>query len=241
MRLGACERVPLAHLDVDDEDVARTIGHKAVAAWAREASTSASLCTLAADAHAAGIRGAGDEEAAGGSLGEMRQGVRRFAEREVAPLAGELHRSDGLVPLELVARMAELGVFACSVPTEHGGLGLGKEAMCVITEELARAHLGTASLATRSEIAVELLLGAGTDAQRVRWLPGIAAGDVLPAAAFTEPDHGWTWRTAPCAPCASRRAPSASSGRRPGSPTRPAPTCSPCWRAPARRSRTTTG
>jgi (2S)-methylsuccinyl-CoA dehydrogenase len=190
VRLGACERVPLAHLDVDEEDVARTIGHKAVAAWAREASTSAALCALAADTWAAGPSGVGDEATAGAALGEMRHAVRRFAEREVAPLAGEMHRTDGLVPLELLARMADLGVFGCSVPTEHGGLGLGKEAMCVITEELARAHLGTASLATRSEIAVELLLGGGTDAQRQRWLSGIASGQILPAAAFTEPDHG---------------------------------------------------
>jgi (2S)-methylsuccinyl-CoA dehydrogenase len=59
--------------------------------------------------------------------------------------------------------MAELGVFGLTVPEEFGGLGLGKMAMCVVTEELSRAYIGVGSLGTRSEIAAELIRLGGTD------------------------------------------------------------------------------
>ena len=62
--------------------------------------------------------------------------------------------------------------------------------MCVITEELSRGYIGVGSLGTRAEIAAELILHGGTEAQKQRWLPPIAAGTVLPTAVFTEPDHG---------------------------------------------------
>ena len=86
--------------------------------------------------------------------------------------------------------MAALGIFGLTLPTEYGGSGMGKTAMCVATEELCRASLGAGSLATRSEIAGELVRLHGTAAQRARWLAPIASGAVLPAAVFTEPDVG---------------------------------------------------
>ena len=86
--------------------------------------------------------------------------------------------------------MAELGVFGVCIAPEHGGLGLGKLAMCVTSEELSRAWIAAGSLGTRSEIAGELIATAGTAEQRQRWLPGIASGKVLPTAVFTEPDTG---------------------------------------------------
>ena len=69
-------------------------------------------------------------------------------------------------------------------------MGLGKEAMCVVTEELSRGYIGVGSLGTRSEIAAELIAAGGTEDQKRRWLPKIASGDVLPTAVFTEPDVG---------------------------------------------------
>ena len=62
--------------------------------------------------------------------------------------------------------------------------------MCVVSEELSRAYLGVGSLGTRSEIAGELIRLGGTPAQKSRWLPGIASGEVLPTAVFTEPRTG---------------------------------------------------
>jgi (2S)-methylsuccinyl-CoA dehydrogenase len=76
------------------------------------------------------------------------------------------------------------------VPEEHGGLGLGKLAMCVVTEELSRGYIGLGSLGTRSEIAAELIRLGGTEAQKKKWLPGLASGAILPTAVFTEPGTG---------------------------------------------------
>ncbi|MGH6952734.1 MAG: acyl-CoA dehydrogenase family protein [Alphaproteobacteria bacterium] len=115
---------------------------------------------------------------------------RRFADSRVLPHAQAWHLQDSLVPLELIAEMGEMGVFGLSVPESAGGLGLGKVAMCIVTEELARASLAVGSLATRSEIAAELLVLFGTPEQRRRWLDGIVSGRVLPTAVFTEPDTG---------------------------------------------------
>jgi (2S)-methylsuccinyl-CoA dehydrogenase len=62
--------------------------------------------------------------------------------------------------------------------------------MCVVGEELSRGYIGVGSLGTRSEIAADLILSGGTSEQQRRWLPKIAAGEVLPTAVFTEPDAG---------------------------------------------------
>jgi (2S)-methylsuccinyl-CoA dehydrogenase len=120
----------------------------------------------------------------------MREEMHRFSEAEVIPHAQEWHLNDEYVPLPLIGQMAELGVFALTLPEEYGGLGLGKEAMCVVSEELSRGYIGVGSLGTRSEIAEELILNGGTDAQKQEWLPRIAGGEVLPTAVFTEPNTG---------------------------------------------------
>ena len=62
--------------------------------------------------------------------------------------------------------------------------------MCVVTEELSRGYIGLGSLGTRSEIAAELIRLGGTEAQKRKWLPGIASGQILPTAVFTEPGTG---------------------------------------------------
>jgi (2S)-methylsuccinyl-CoA dehydrogenase len=67
---------------------------------------------------------------------------------------------------------------------------MSKTAMCVVSEELSRGYIGVGSLGTRSEIAAELILGGGTEAQREEWLPKIASAEVLPTAVFTEPNTG---------------------------------------------------
>ena len=123
-------------------------------------------------------------------LDVIREQFRRFATKEIMPHAHAWHLADALIPDALVAALAELGVFGVSVPTNYGGMGLGKRAMCIVTEELSRAWIAAGSLGTRSEIAGELILGAGTDAQKAHWLPLIASGEVLPTAVFTEPDIG---------------------------------------------------
>ncbi len=122
---------------------------------------------------------------------DMIQGeFRRFSDEKVAPHAQDWHGRDELIPLELIEELAALGVFGLTLPEAHGGLGMGKVAMCVVTEELSRGYIGVGSLPTRSEIAGELIRSGGTDEQRARFLPKIASGEIIPTAVFTEPDTG---------------------------------------------------
>ena len=124
------------------------------------------------------------------TLQAIRDEMRRFSEAEVIPHAQDWHLKDDYVPMPLIAQMSQLGVFSLTLPEEYGGLGLGKEAMCVVSEELSRGYIGVGSLGTRSEIAEELILNGGTDAQKEEWLPKIASGEILPTAVFTEPNTG---------------------------------------------------
>ncbi len=120
----------------------------------------------------------------------IRDQFSRFAEDQLLPHAQAWHLGDRLIPLEVIEAVADLGVFGLTVPEEYGGLGMGKVALCVVTEELSRGYIGVGSLGTRSEIAAELIRLGGTDAQKAHYLPKIASGAVLPTAVFTEPDHG---------------------------------------------------
>ena len=121
---------------------------------------------------------------------QIRDQMRRFANDKVLPYAHDWHLKDEYIPMEVVNEMSELGVFGLTIPEEFGGLGLGKESMCVVSEELSRGYIGVGSLGTRSEIAAELILGGGTPEQKAKWLPKIAAGETLPTAVFTEPNTG---------------------------------------------------
>ncbi|MGA9605186.1 MAG: acyl-CoA dehydrogenase family protein [Methyloceanibacter sp.] len=121
---------------------------------------------------------------------DIRNEMRRFSEAEVVPHAQKWHLKDEYIPLPLVSQMSALGVFSLTLPEDYGGLGLGKEAMCVVSEELSRGYIGVGSLGTRSEIAEELILNGGTDEQKQEWLPRIASGEILPTAVFTEPNTG---------------------------------------------------
>ena len=116
--------------------------------------------------------------------------MRKFADDQVVPQAQEWHLRNQYIPLDIITQMSELGVFSLTIPEDYGGMGLGKESMCVVSEELSRGYIGVGSLGTRSEIAAELILGSGTEEQKRKWLPKIASGEVLPTAVFTEPNTG---------------------------------------------------
>jgi (2S)-methylsuccinyl-CoA dehydrogenase len=124
------------------------------------------------------------------TLTTIRDEMRKFADSEVMPQAQDWHRKNNYIPFDIITQMSELGVFGLTIAEEYGGLGLGKESMCVVSEELSRGYIGVGSLGTRSEIAAELILGSGTEEQKRKWLPPIASGEVLPTAVFTEPNTG---------------------------------------------------
>ena len=124
-------------------------------------------------------------------LDMVRDQFRQFSDERVAPYRAWLAPGRCLDPRRAGGReMAELGVFGVCIDPAFGGLGLGKLAMCVVSEELSRGWIAAGSLGTRSEIAGELIGANGTPDQKARWLPGIASGAVLPTAVFTEPDTG---------------------------------------------------
>ena len=120
----------------------------------------------------------------------IREQFRRYAVDKVEPFAHEWHLKDELIPMEVIEELAEMGVFGLTIPEEHGGFGLSKASMVVVSEELSRGYIGVGSLGTRSEIAAELIMAGGTDAQKANWLPKLASGEILPTAVFTEPNTG---------------------------------------------------
>lgn len=124
------------------------------------------------------------------TLEQVRDQFHAFASEKITPFAHGWHLADELIPLPLVEELGALGVFGLTIPEAFGGSGLGKTAMCVVSEALSRGYIGVGSLGTRSEIAGELILAHGAPEQKARWLPAIAAGEVLPTAVFTEPESG---------------------------------------------------
>ncbi len=138
------------------------------------------------DDGAAGVGDPGLDE----TLEAIRSEMRRFCAAEVTPHAHEWHLKNDYIPMAVVEKMAELGVFGLTIPEEFGGMGLSKVSMCVVSEELSRGYIGVGSLGTRSEIAAELILCGGTAEQKEKWLPKLASGELLPTAVFTEPNTG---------------------------------------------------
>ena len=159
---------------------------EALIASGNTAQNRARLTELIGDGHGATVGACGLDD----TLEQVRDEMRKFADSEVVEAAHRWHRTNSYIPLPIIAQMSELGVFGLTIPEEFGGMGLGKESMCVVSEELSRGYIGVGSLGTRSEIAAELILGGGTEEQKAKWLPKIASGEILPTAVFTEPNTG---------------------------------------------------
>jgi len=173
-------------LSIDQVAARVTPAIETLIASGNDADTRARLVALLRDHHGITVGDCGLDD----TLDAVREEMHKFAESEVKPHAHEWHLANDYIPLDIIAHMAELGVFGLTIPEAYGGMGLGKESMCVVSEELSRGYIGVGSLGTRSEIAAELILGGGTDEQRTYWLPRIASGEVLPTAVFTEPNTG---------------------------------------------------
>jgi alkylation response protein AidB-like acyl-CoA dehydrogenase len=121
---------------------------------------------------------------------EIRRSVREFVEHEVKPVANQLDRRGEEIPDALLRKMAELGYFGIIFPPEDGGLGLDYVSMAIVTEELSRGWLSVGSVMTRNLITGSLIRAEGTPEQKRNFLPKLARGEMLSAAAFTEPDGG---------------------------------------------------
>jgi (2S)-methylsuccinyl-CoA dehydrogenase len=144
---------------------------------------------LASLAEIPGRRGLGDD------MEMVQDTFRSFADNVVAPHAEHVHRTNGDVPEDVIAGLAEIGAFGLSAPAQYGGFSEGGAdeylAMVVATEELSRASLGIGgSLITRPEILTRALVKGGTEEQKKYWLPKLSSGETMVAVAVTEPDYG---------------------------------------------------
>jgi (2S)-methylsuccinyl-CoA dehydrogenase len=182
------EIIRLADFGLSGAEIAtaRTEAVETLIAQGTSTEARARLAAAIAEAHVGPIGDPGLDE----TFEAIRAEMRRFADAEVVPHAQDWHRANAYIPLDVIGGLGELGVFGLTIPEEYGGLGLGKVATCVVSEELSRGYIGVGSLGTRSEIAAELILVGGTEAQKRRFLPKIASGEVLPTAVFTEPNTG---------------------------------------------------
>jgi len=161
--------------------------HPAAARFLADGNTAATRAAFAA-LLADGARP--DETLGDETLDLVRTQFRTFTAQQITPYAHQWHCDDALIPDSVITAMADMGVFGVCIPEQYGGLGLGKLAMAVVSEELSRGWICAGSLGTRSEIAGELIAANGTPAQQARFLPRIADGSCLPTAVFTEPDTG---------------------------------------------------
>ncbi|GAC1364742.1 MAG: acyl-CoA dehydrogenase family protein [Polyangiales bacterium] len=187
IELGPLESVGIAELGVD---VRATVGLPAVVAFADRFASDEAYLAIAKEARQRPADARGGAHGLDETLAAMKTEFRKFVLAEVEPIAQPVHQKDALIPIALVRKMAEMGVFGLTIPEAYGGLGQSKVAMCVVTEELSRGYIGVGSLGTRAEIAAELILAGGTDAQKQRWLPALASGEALSTAVFTEPNFG---------------------------------------------------
>ena len=187
MNQGEIVRPQDLGLTPEDQQCLQTLAVQTLTQQGNTAQVRARLAEMIGEsAGSATFGNAGLEE----TYDQIRDQMRRFADDKVLPYAHDWHLKDEYIPMAVVNEMSELGVFGLTIPEEFGGLGLGKESMCVVSEELSRGYIGVGSLGTRSEIAAELILGGGTPEQKTKWLPKIAAGETLPTAVFTEPNTG---------------------------------------------------
>ncbi|HET9733037.1 MAG TPA: acyl-CoA dehydrogenase family protein [Acidimicrobiales bacterium] len=123
--------------------------------------------------------------------------VRRFVQRSVLPVASELEHADEF-PADLVAAMAEMGLFGCTIPTEHGGLGLDVGTYARIIDEIAYGWMTLTGVLNTHTIVSTLIRHHGTPEQKSRWLPIMATGRVRGAFSLSEPDAGSDTRNIRC-------------------------------------------
>jgi butyryl-CoA dehydrogenase len=128
---------------------------------------------------------------------ELVDTVRRFVAREVAPVASEMEHADAY-PNDIVEQMKQLGLFGITIPEEHGGLGLDLLTYIGVIEELAYGWMSLSGVINTHTIAAHLLVAHGSDAQKQRWLPRLAAGEIRGCLSLSESDAGSDTRNIAC-------------------------------------------
>ncbi|MFT4883934.1 MAG: acyl-CoA dehydrogenase [Natronomonas sp.] len=119
----------------------------------------------------------------------IREEVRRFAENEIRPVAKEYDREEK-APLDLIEKGAEMGLTGAQIPIEYGGAGYDTLDVALVVEELYAADPGIGGSILGTAFGSEAIIAFGTDDQKERWLPDLAAGDAICGSAISEPHAG---------------------------------------------------
>jgi len=126
----------------------------------------------------------------GDDVAALREAVREFARREIAPRAAQIDR-DNLFPTDLWKKLGDLGVHGLTVPEEYGGTELGYVAHMVAMEEISRASASVAlSYGAHSNLCINQIRRNGTEAQKQKYLPKLISGEQIGALAMSEPGAG---------------------------------------------------
>jgi alkylation response protein AidB-like acyl-CoA dehydrogenase len=124
---------------------------------------------------------------------EVREGlmetVRAVVRARVAPRAADIDR-DGVFPDDIRKLFSDLGLLGLSVPEAYGGFGADMEMTLVVVLEIAAACANCANIVTQQALGIAPILHGGSEVQKRRWLPALAAGETLASFALTEPGAG---------------------------------------------------
>jgi isovaleryl-CoA dehydrogenase len=133
---------------------------------------------------------AGLSFAHGADIDALREGIRQFAQGEIAPRAAQIDHSDQF-PMDLWRKMGELGLLGITVDEEYGGTGMGYLAHIIAVEEISRASASVGlSYAAHSNLCVNQIKRNGSPAQKARYLPKLVSGEHVGALAMSEPNAG---------------------------------------------------
>ena len=161
----------------------------------------------------------------------VRESARGFAQDKLMPQVLLAYREERF-DRNIITEMGKLGLIGPTIPEEYGGAGLGYVAAGLITRELERVDSGYRSaMSVQSSLVMHPIYAYGTEAQRKKYLPKLARGEIVGCFGLTEPDHGSDPGSMVDARGKSRRADSSSTARRPGSPIRRSPTSRWCGRS----------
>ena len=115
--------------------------------------------------------------------------VREFARRELDPIVSEYERED-IIPLDVIEKMKDMGLFGITVPEEYGGMGLDYTTFAMIFEELSKTWMSISGVIGTHHIMEYVIVNFGTDEQKQRFLPAMATGEKRGGLALTEPNAG---------------------------------------------------
>ena len=115
--------------------------------------------------------------------------VREFVRRELEPIVAEYERED-IVPLDVIEKMKEMGLFGITVPEEYGGMGLDHTTFAMVFEELSKCWMSISGVIGTHHIMTHVVSNYGTEEQKQRFLPAMARGEKRGGLALTEPNAG---------------------------------------------------